>query len=75
MMKTYKYRLFPTEEQKATIEQWFAAIRWVYNAALEQRETYGRAKGTDAFGRDSLFSAYRQAGEIRYAARKMALLV
>ena len=58
--KTYKYRLYPTEEQRQKLDQQFAAIRWIYNAALQQRETYGRRQGTDAFYRDSYFNYVRQ---------------
>ena len=55
IFKTYKFRLNPTGEQAARLDQWFASVRWVYNAALEQRETYGRRKGTDLHGRPSVF--------------------
>ena len=64
--RAYKYRLWPTPEQAAWLEQSFAAIRWVYNAALEQRKTYGRAKGTDPHGRNSAFTAPRQAKELNF---------
>jgi transposase len=36
----YIYRLYPTEEQAAQLIQSFAAVRWIYNAALEQRNVY-----------------------------------
>ena len=55
IFKTYKFRLRPTDDQAARLEQWFASVRWIYNAALEQRETYGRRKGTDLHGRPSIF--------------------
>ena len=55
IFETYKFRLRPTDDQVARLEQWFASVRWVYNAALEQRETYGRRKGTDLHGRPSAF--------------------
>ena len=55
IFKTYKFRLRPTDDQAARPERWFASVRWIYNAALEQRETYGRRKGTDVHGRPSLF--------------------
>jgi len=45
--RAYKYRLYPTEEQAVQLKQSFAAVRWIYNAALEQRKTYGRAQGSD----------------------------
>ena len=49
MHRAYKYRLYPTEEQAAQLNQSFAAVRWVYNAALEQRNVYGRAQAIDFF--------------------------
>lgn len=35
-----KFRLMPTSEQEAELNKWCAAIRWIYNAALEQRTLY-----------------------------------
>ena len=70
MMKTYKYRLFPTVEQAATLDQWFASVRLVYNSALEQRLTYGRAQGSDFAGRNSSFASARQAREIPFRDQK-----
>ena len=66
IQKTYKYRLYPNEEQQQKLDQQFAAIRWIYNAALEQRVTYGRLKGTDAFYRDSSFNYVRQDKEFSW---------
>ena len=62
----YKYRLYPTPEQSEWLERAFAAVRTVYNAALEQRKTYGRAKGTDPHGRDCSFNKPRQGREINF---------
>ena len=67
--RAYKFRLWPTAEQAQELERWFAAVRTIYNAALEQRRTYGRRKGSDAFGRDSAFSAPRQTREINFRAK------
>ena len=55
IFKTCKFRPRPTDDQAARLEQWFASARWICNAALEQRETYGRRKGTDLHGRPSPF--------------------
>ena len=41
MKKAYKYRMYPTEEQKNTLARTFGCCRFVYNWALRQR--------TDAF--------------------------
>ena len=49
MHRVYKYRIYPTDEQVARLNQIFTAVRWVYNAALEQRNTYGRKQGSDPF--------------------------
>ena len=35
--KTFKYRLYPTKTQGATLDRWLMLCRWLYNAALEQR--------------------------------------
>ncbi len=55
IMRAYRYRLLPKEEQEATLKQWCAAVRAVYNAALEQRRLYGRAVGTDPHYRTVVF--------------------
>jgi len=47
--RAYKYRLYPTEEQAAQLKQSFAAVRWIYNAALEQRNVYCKAQAIDLF--------------------------
>jgi putative transposase len=41
MFKAYKYRIYPTENQKELIKVHFGACRFVYNWALEQKiKTY-----------------------------------
>ncbi len=37
MLKAYKFRLYPNDEQKNTFHQHFGAVRFVYNWALEQK--------------------------------------
>lgn len=37
MLKTFKYRLYPTPKEKEAIEQTLMLCRWLYNSALEQR--------------------------------------
>ena len=37
MLKAYKYRLYPTDEQKKMLSQHFGAIRFIYNFSLEQK--------------------------------------
>lgn len=65
--KAYKYRLYPTPEQQVRLHQWFAAVRMIYNAALEQRSLYG-ARKIDFVrrGERPLYSAYSQAKELPF---------
>lgn len=40
MLKTYKYRLYPTPSQEASLQRAFGCARWAYNWALEQRNRH-----------------------------------
>ena len=62
IMRAYKYRLYPTAEQEARLSAWVAAVRTVYNAALEQRNMYGRPKGTDPHYRGKRLRQHRGRG-------------
>lgn len=45
MLKAYKYRIYPDEDQKEQIKVHFGACRFVYNWALEQKiKTYQQSK-------------------------------
>jgi len=45
MLKSYKYRLYPTKEQKVFFAKTFGCCRFVYNKTLEaKRETYNKNK-------------------------------
>jgi putative transposase len=37
MLKTYKYKLYPTAQQAQTFDQWIGVCRFVYNLALETK--------------------------------------
>ena len=37
MLKAYKYRLYPTEEQKIQLAKTFGCVRFVYNYYLEKK--------------------------------------
>jgi len=37
MFKAYKYRLYPTDEQKTAIHQHLGCARWIYNYALDKK--------------------------------------
>jgi putative transposase len=65
-MRTLKFRLYPTTAQKAQLEQAFAAVRMVYNAANEQRRMYSEVQGTDRHGRNSSFNSNRQVKEVGF---------
>lgn len=40
MLKTYKYRLYPTKKQTTFMSQILNECRWLYNYFLEQRKTF-----------------------------------
>ena len=68
---SYKYRLYPTEEQKEILElEWFAPIRFFYNLALEHRSQV-RSQDYDFYSRSlskeqhRAFSNWSQAKAIR----------
>ena len=72
MHRAYKYRLYPTDEQSAILNAWFAAVRLVYNAALEQRNIYGRSiskDGPDYWGRPTSFDWRGQKAELLYKSK------
>ncbi len=37
MLRTYKYRIYPTEEQKQVLEMHFGCVRYVYNWGLTKK--------------------------------------
>jgi Helix-turn-helix domain len=39
MRKTFKYRLYPNNEQRRLLEQQLDECRWLYNRLLEERKT------------------------------------
>lgn len=43
-MKTYKYKLRLNKEQQQTIDRWINTCRWIYNTALEVKETAWKSK-------------------------------
>ncbi|MBM7715311.1 putative transposase [Bacillus thermophilus] len=45
MLKTFKYRLYPSQEEKEKIEQTLNDCRFLYNSALEQRIVAYRKHG------------------------------
>ena len=47
--KAYKFRIYPTEEQKNLLAKTFGCVRFIYNQMLaEQKETYERFKDNKA---------------------------
>ncbi len=50
MYKSYKYRIYPTEGQKALMDKHFGCVRFVYNLALETNiEAYKKGVSLSAF--------------------------
>jgi putative transposase len=47
MLKTYKYRLYPTKSQQVSLNKHFGACRWLYNYGLNKKiEAYTKDKTT-----------------------------
>ena len=45
MLKGYKYRIYPTNEQEVLLAKHFGSVRWIYNWALELKtKTYEATK-------------------------------
>lgn len=45
MIETYKFRIYPTEEQKVLLQKHFGCVRFVYNWALDfNKEYYAKTK-------------------------------
>ena len=45
MLKAYKYRIYPNDEQKIQLAKTFGCCRFVYNQTLAYRkEAYGKEK-------------------------------
>lgn len=45
MLKAYKYRIYPNDEQKIQLVKTFGCCRFVYNQTLAYRkEAYGKEK-------------------------------
>lgn len=58
MKRAYKYRIYPTEEQKKYFELCFNARCWFWNYALEKKlKAYDENKGKDKKDRDAIPSA------------------
>jgi putative transposase len=62
MLKAYKFRLYPTAEQKALIENHIGSCRFVYNWALDQKiKTYEQTeKSITHFDLDKLLPALKK---------------
>lgn len=45
MLKAYKYRLYPTADQRQQLENFFGATRYIYNLALETKTTAYKSAG------------------------------
>ena len=46
MYKSFKYRIYPNEEQKILLEKHFGCTRFVYNYFLDYKQTQYKTTGT-----------------------------
>jgi len=59
--KTYKFRLYPTEEQRDILARWFGSVRFVYNHFLNER----RAQYQETGKSDDYFSQCKALTELK----------
>ena len=52
MKKSYKYRMYPTEDQQIILNQWFGSVRYIYNLALETKMRAWKDAGKNLSGFD-----------------------
>ncbi|MCB9061635.1 MAG: transposase [Halobacteriovoraceae bacterium] len=45
LIKTYRFRFYPTSEQTSTLSRWMGACRFVYNCGLEERNLVFQMSG------------------------------
>ena len=62
MLKAYRYRLYPTDEQAAFLNRQFGSVRYVYNWALDlATQTYQtQGQGITRFQLDKRLTALKQ---------------
>lgn len=66
MNKAYKYRIYPTKEQKDLFNKTFFAVRYVYNLALETQKTiYELSQIDEKRKRYSAFDLSKQLTELK----------
>ncbi len=62
MIRTYRYPLYPTAEQEATLLSWLHLTRILYNAALEERRSAWKQERKSV----SLYDQMKSLTDIRY---------
>jgi putative transposase len=62
MLKAYRYRLYPTEEQAAFLNRQFGCVRYVYNwgLALATQTYQNEGHGLTRFQLDKRLTALKQ---------------
>lgn len=65
MFRTFKYRLYPTEEQAEKLAECARVVRFVYNLALEQRRDFWRQYKRATGGTLNYASQGRQLTQLR----------
>jgi len=75
MLKTYKYRLYPTKEQIAKLEQTLEICRLVYNSALSDRRVYYKetGKGLSRIKQQEALKSYKKDKEFLQEAHSQVL--
>lgn len=70
-MRSYRYRAYPTAEQASVLAETMGLHRWLYNAALQQRQDYWRQRRVDAGGKQHGLTHFDQTREVKLIKRGM----
>ena len=64
--RAYRYRFYPSHEQRQSLESCFGASRWVWNRSLEYRTKAYRRRGESVTGVDFSRLLTRLKAKCRY---------
>ena len=75
MIRTFLYRLYPTGRQERILLSWLTVLRWIYNAALqERRDAYRLAGKSIGYNEQTKEITQLRAEDAEYAAIPVEVL-
>lgn len=70
-MRSYRYRIYPTVGQASRLVETMGLHRWLYNAALQQRQDCWRQKRVNSAGKQRGITYFDQTSEVKFIKRGM----